>query len=120
MPTLTRAQLRDGVNPPANLTAGNYDFTLTNTAHNIYFSIEGQDALIFNSASITSPVGCSFTSGLKNAATSITSGSTSTFTLSVTTDIPKEDIKFRATNILVYNQATPVTASIFGVEADYS
>ena len=65
MPTLTRAQLRDGANPPANLTAGDYDFTLTNTAHNIYFSIEGQDALIFNSASITSPVGCSFTSGLK-------------------------------------------------------
>lgn len=119
MATLTRTQLREGVNPPADLTVGDYNFTLTNTAHNIYFSIEGQDALIFNSASITSPVGCSFTSGLKNAATPITSGSTSTFTLSVTTDIPKEDIKFRATNTLVYNQANPVTASIFGVEAEY-
>ena len=122
MPTYTRKQLRDGVNAVANLTAGTYNFELENTAKNIYFSIEGVNAQIFNSASINTPVNCSFQTRSKNAAFSVVSGSTTTFNLVVTTTIPTTDIKFRATNPLVYNkpaQGVPVTGSFFGIEASY-
>ena len=120
MPTYTRTQLRDGVNADANLTSATYNFSLVNNGGNIYFTIEGEnDELPFTKASINTPVNCSFVTGSKNAGFSVNGSSTATFNLVVTSTINASNIKFRATNTLVENQANPVTGSIFGIEASY-
>ena len=121
MPTYTRAQLRDGVNATANLTAGTYNFSLVNTGGNIYFNIEGKNnELPFTKASINTPVNCSFTTGSKNAAFSVEKGKTATFNLVVTSTINVNDIKFRATNPLIYHIAdTTASGSVFGIQASY-
>lgn len=122
MPTYTRTQLRDGVNADANLTAGTYTFTLNNNSGNNYFAIEGiGGAKIFNSASISNLTGCSSVSNPFNAGVSV-NGDTSNaqFDLVVTTEIPTSDIRFKATNNLVYHINDPeASGSIFGIEASY-
>jgi hypothetical protein len=121
MPTYTRTQLRDGVNADVNLTAQTYPVTLTNNGGNIYFTIEGKnDELPFTKASINTPVNCSFTTGSKNAAFSVEAGKAATFNLVVTSTINANDIKFRATNPLVYDiNDTTASGSVFGIEASY-
>ena len=122
MPTYTRAQLRDGVNAVANLTAGTYTFTLNNNSGNNYFAIEGIDgAKIFNSASISNLTGCSAVSSSFNAGFSV-NGDTSNaqFNLVVAKIIPTSDIRFKATNNLVYHIGDPTASgSVFGIEASY-
>ncbi len=120
MPTYTRTQLRNGVSAAANLTAATYNFSLVNNTGNIYFSIEGKNGeLPFTKATINTPVNCSFVTGSMNAGFAVKGDSTATFNLVVTSTINASNIKFRATNTLVENQANPVTGSIFGIEASY-
>lgn len=122
MSTLTRTQLRDGVNADTDLTAGTYNFSLVNNGGNSYFSIEGKnDELPFTKASINTPVNCSFVTGSKNAGFSVNGNSTATFNLVVTDTISANDIKFIATNPLIYHIDDPTSSgSIFGIEATYS
>lgn len=122
MPTYTRTQLRDGVNADANLTAATYNFSLVNNGGNIYFTIEGQnDELPFTKASINTPINCSFVTGSKNAGFSVSGNSTATFNLVVTDTINVNDIKFKATNSLIYSLGdTTASGSVFGIEASYS
>ena len=122
MPTYTRTQLRDGVNADANLTAATYNFSLVNNGGNIYFTIEGKnDELPFTKASINTPVNCSFVTGSKNAGFSVSGNSTATFNLVVTDTINVNDIKFKATNPLIYSLGdTTASGSVFGIEASYS
>jgi len=121
MPTYTRTQLRNGVNADANLTAATYNFSLVNNGGNIYFTIEGKnDELPFTKASINTPVNCSFTTGSKNAAFSVEADKTATFNLVVTSTINTDNIKFRATNPLIYSLGdTTASGSVFGIEASY-
>ena len=121
MPTYTRTQLRNGVNADANLTAASYNFSLVNNGGNIYFTIEGKnDELPFTKASINTPVNCSFTTGSKNAAFSVEAHKTATFNLVVTSTINTDNIKFRATNPLIYSLGdTTASGSVFGIEASY-
>ena len=121
MPTYTRTELRDGVNPTANLTAATYNFSLVNNGGNSYFSIEGKNGeLPFTKASINTPVNCTFVTGSVNAGFSVNSNSTATFNLVVTSTITTSNIKFRATNPLVYSlKDTTSSGSVFGIEASY-
>jgi len=120
MPTYTRTQLRNGVSAAANLTAATYNFSLVNNTGNIYFSIEGKNGeLPFTKATINTTVNCSFVTGYINPRLDVKGDSTATFNLVVTSTINASNIKFRATNTLVENQANPVTGSIFGIEASY-
>lgn len=122
MPTYNRTQLRDGVNADADLTADTYNFSLVNNSGNNYFTIEGQNSeLPFTKASINTLVNCSFVTGSKNAGFSVNGNSTATFNLVVTDTISANDIKFRATNSLIYNiNDTTASGSVFGIEGSYS
>ena len=121
MPTYTRTQLRDGVNADADLTAATYNFSLVNNSGNSYFTIEGKNSeLPFTKASINTPVNCTFVTGSKNAGFSVNGNSTATFNLVVTDTISANDIKFRATNPLIYNiNDTTASGSVFGIQASY-
>ena len=122
MPTYTRTQLRDGIQADSNLTVGTYTFTLDNNSGNNYFAIEGVNgAQIFNSASIDNLSKCSAVSSSFNAGFSV-NGKTSDaqFDLVVTTEIPTSDVRFKATNNLVYHIDDPTASgSVFGIEASY-
>jgi hypothetical protein len=121
MPTLTRTQLRDGVNPTGGLSTATYNFSLDNNGGNIYFAIESKNAeFVFTKASINTPVNCTFVTGSKNAAFSVNANSTATFNLVVTSGINEADVKFRATNPLIYSLGDPTASgSVFGIEASY-
>lgn len=112
----TKAQLREGVKPTNNLTVTTHTFSIENNIGNTYFVIESQNnAFIFNSASISNPVNCSFVAEPKHAAFCINAKSTATFNLIVTNEIPKEDIKYIATNPLVYSlDDSTASGSILG------
>lgn len=114
--TFTKAQLREGVKPTSNLTVTTHTFSIENSIGNTYFVIESQNnAFVFNSASISNPINCSFVTGSKNAAFCINAKSTATFNLVVTKEIAKEDIKYTATNPLVYSLGDPTSlGSILG------
>ena len=119
MPTLTRTQLRDGISPTGGLSAITYNFSLINNGGNSYFSIEGKNGeLPFTKASINTPISCSFVTGSSNAGFSVNSNSTATFNLVVTSNIAEADIKFRATNPLIYSlDDLTASGSVFGIEA---
>lgn len=120
MPTYTRAQLRNGVTASADLTAGTYNFSLVNNIENTYFSIEGVNSFIFQSSSLASLSNCTVVSGSRNAAFSVKGNSTATFNFVVTKTIPKEQIKFRATNPLIYSIGDITSSgSIKGIQASY-
>jgi len=121
MATLTRAQLRDGVNPIGGLSVTTYNFSLVNNGGNSYFTIEGKNGeLPFTKASINTPVNCSFVTGSVNAGFSVNANSTATFNLVVTSGIAEADIKFRATNPLIYSLGDlTASGSVFGIEASY-
>ena len=122
METFTRAELREGVYASTNFTADTYTFTLTNNTGNSYFAIESKNGeSVFNKASISNNVNCSFVTGSKNAAFSVNGNSSPTFDLVVNEEIAKEDIKFTATNSLVYSLGDPTSSgSIMGIEVNYS
>ncbi len=123
MATFTRAELREGAYASTNFTAATtYNFTLTNNTGNSYFAIESKNGeSVFNKASITNNVNCSFVTGAKNAAFSVNGNSSPTFDLVVNEEIAKEDIKFTATNSLVYSLGDPTSSgSIMGIEVSYS
>jgi hypothetical protein len=122
MPTLTRTQLRNGVSPSTDLTAGTYSFSLENNTGNTYFVIKGINSFPFTSASISSTTNISsVVSGSINAGFAINAHSTASFDFVVTKTIPQDKIKFTATNPLVYD-INDITASgsVFGIEAIYS
>ena len=119
MPTISKADLYAGVTASQNITS-NANFELRNNAGNIYFSIEGQnDTALFDTATFTSLVSCSVTTGSKNAAFAVTGPATASFTLDIGgSTIVKDNIKFRATNSEVYTFYTgsssgKVTGSFF-------
>ena len=122
MAIFTRDELRGGVYAPANFTVDTYNFTLDNNAGNSYFAIESKNGeSIFNKASIINNVNCSFVTGSKNAAFSVNGNSSPTFGLVINEEIAKEDIKFTATNSLVYSLGDPTSSgSIMGIEVNYS
>ncbi len=122
MATFTRAELREGAYASTNFAADTYNFTLTNNTGNSYFAIESKNGeSVFNKASITNNVNCSFVTGSKNAAFSVNGNSSPTFSLVVDEEIAKEDIKFTATNSLVYSLGDPTSSgSIMGIEVSYS
>ena len=122
MATFTRAELREGVYASANFTVDTYNFTLTNNTGNSYFAIESKNGeSVFNKASISNNVNCSFVTGSKNAAFSVNGNSSSTFSLVVNEEIAKENIKFTATNSLIYSlDDLTSSGSVVGIEVDYS
>ena len=121
MPTLTRTQLRNGVNPTGGLSTTTYNFSLDNNGGNTYFAIESKNnESVFTKASINTPVNCTFVTGSKNAAFSVNANSTATFKLVVTSGIAEADVKFSATNPLIYSLGDPTASgSVFGIEATF-
>jgi len=111
MATFTKRQLRNYVNDSANFS-GNRNFSLANNATTTaYFNIEGVNSKdIFNTASLTSLVNCSVITESMHAAFIINPNSTATFTFEPSATINKEDIRFIASNALVFNNDDP-TAS---------
>jgi len=99
MPTYTRKELYTGVTASANIPASAQSFSLANDGGNVYFTIESlNDTFIFNNAVATSLTNCSVVSGSKNASFIIKEGTTATFTLTPSSIITKDNIRFIATN----------------------
>lgn len=124
MPSYTKQQLKNGTTASADIPASAQSFELRNDAGNIYFSIESLNTTkVFNTASITNFVNCSLVSGSKNGVFSVLgtgNSSTSSFTFTPTSVIPQEDIRFRATNTLVYSTGDPTdSGSFFGIDMSY-
>ena len=122
MPTISKVDLYNGVNPSANITS-NANFELRNNAGNTYFNIEGQnDTALFNTATITSLVNCSVVSGSISAGFSVNGMSTASFTLNLGgVTIAQENIRFLATNSKVYSTGdSTASGSFFGIDLTYS
>lgn len=112
MSTYTGLQLRDGVNSSGDLT-GTVSFSLPNTlSSTLYFVIKGNRVgpienqtytPIFSSASISNLTNCKVVTGSVHAVFIIEPNSTATFDMEVQGTIPAAQVKFQATNPLVYN-----------------
>ena len=108
MATFTRLQLRTRQNDTDDFSSGGArDFSLVNNNNTTaYFNIEGgvfagSQVELFGSASITSPVSCSFLTSSTVAGFIINPNSTATFTLTPSSFIPKEAIDFFAANVFM-------------------
>lgn len=118
MPTFTREQLRTFNTNSADFGTIPYIFTLnSNISTTAGFAIEGVSKDIFNSASISNTVGCTFVSSSTNAAFLIDPNTTATFNFTPTSAISKDLVKFSAPNVLSYNINDSTTSgSVFGVD----
>ena len=122
MATFTRLQLRTAQNDTKNFTVADprtmsLENNLSTTA---YFNIEGVNGKdIFNTASLSSLVNCSVVTESIHAGFIVDSNSTATFTFTPSATIAKEDVRFIASNTLVYNiNDTTASGSAFGVDLD--
>lgn len=120
MAQFTRRQLRNYVNDTSNFS-GDRDFSLVNNlSTTAYFNIEGVNGKdIFNTASLSSLANCSVITESMHAAFIINPNSTATFSFEPSVPINKEDIRFIASNTLVFNNDDPTASgSAFGVTLD--
>ena len=117
----TRPVLRNGTTASEDFDGTDpVTFTLENNlSTTAYFNIEGVNSKdIFNSASITNLISCSVVTESIHAGFIINSLSTGSFTFTPTTTggVNKEDIKFIASNPLVYGlEDTTSSGSVYGV-----
>lgn len=122
MPTISKADLYTGVTASADITS-NANFELRNNAGNMYFTIQGQNnTALFDNVTLTSLVNCTVVSGSISAGFSVTGPATASFTLNYGgTNIAKENIRFIATNTLVYSLGdSTASGSYFGIDLTYS
>jgi len=120
MANFTRLQLRTYQTDTSNFS-GPRNFSLENNlSTTAYFNIEGVNGKdIFNSASLSSLVNCSVVTESVHAGFIINPNSTATFTFTPSSTIVKEDVRFIASNALVYNiNDTTASGSAFGVDLD--
>ena len=115
MATFTRKELRTPVTDSDNFS-GDRDFSLVNNSTTTaYFNIEGIGGKdIFNTASLSSLVNCSVITESMHAAFIINPNSTATFTFEPSATINKEDIRFIASNTLVFSNADPTASGSAG------
>jgi len=118
MPSFTREQLRNFITNSADFSAITYIFTLnSNVSTTAGFAIEGVNKDIFNSASISNTVGCTFVSSSTNAAFLIDPNTTARFDFTPTSVLGKDLVKFSAPNVLSYNiNDSTASGSVFGVD----
>jgi len=118
MPTYTREQLRTFNTNSADFGTTAYTFTLnSNVSTTAGFAIEGVSKDIFNSASISNTVGCTFVSSSTNAAFLIDPNTTARFDFTPTSVLSKDLVKFSAPNVLSYNiNDRTSSGSYFGVD----
>ena len=111
MAIFTRRELRTPVTDSANFS-GDRDFSLVNNATTTaYFNIEGINGKeVFLTASLSNLVSCSVITEPAQAAFIINPNSTATFTFEPSATINNKDIRFIASNALVFNNDDP-TAS---------
>ena len=101
--TINRRDLRNLTTSSAYISAA-IDFSLENNMDaTAYFSIQGIDKDIFNSASISNVQNATFVSGTNNAAFIIDRNSTGSLTLTPTGTIGASEIGFIAPNPLIFN-----------------
>jgi len=131
MATFTRRELRSRQINSANFSSAVSWSLVNNLKTQTYFTIEGgvvpegngERKNIFNTASITNPVNCSFISESMHSAFIINPSSTATFVFTPSSTINKEDVEFIATNVLFYDMSNPsvsgsATGSAVGVTLD--
>ena len=120
MANFTRLQLRTYQTDTFDFS-GARNFSLENNLRTTaYFNIEGVNGKdIFNTASLSSLVNCSVVTESIHAGFIVDSNSTATFTFTPSATIAKEDVRFIASNTLVYNiNDTTASGSAFGVDLD--
>ena len=117
MATFTRLQLRSYVTDSANFAADRDMEVKNNLPTTAYFNIEGVNGKdIFNSASISSLTNGSVIIESNHAAFIIDPNATATFSFEPSSTISKDDIRFIASNTLVFNTEDPTSSgSAFGV-----
>lgn len=122
MSTYTREQLRTFNTNSADFSATAYTFTLnSNVSTTAGFAIEGVNKDIFNSASISNTLGCTFVSSSTNAAFLIDPNTTARFDFTPTSVLSKDLVKFSAPNVLSYNiNDLTASGSVFGVDLSLS
>ena len=120
MATYTREQLRTFNTNSADFSTTAYTFTLnSNVSTTAGFTIEGINKDIFNSASISNTVSCTFVSSSTNAAFLIDPNTTARFDFTPTSVLGKDLVKFSAPNVLSYNiNDLTASGSVFGVDLD--
>jgi len=120
MATFTRSELRTYQTDSANFSGARTFSLVNNLPTTAYFNIEGVNGKdIFNSASLSSLVNCSVVTESVHAGFIINPNSTATFTFTPSSTIVKEDVRFIASNALVYNiNDTTASGSAFGVDLD--
>ena len=119
MPTYTREQLYNSIPPNLGFKGGfPVTFTLNNNASTTAgFAIEGVNKDIFNSASISNEIGCTFVSSSTNAAFLVDPNTVATFDFTPTYGFDEDSIKYSAPNVLIYNiNDSTASGSYFGVE----
>ena len=113
MATFTRRELRTPQTNDANFTSAKNFSLVNNATTTAYFNIEGVSGYdVFNSASCTSLVNCTVITESAQGAFIINPNSTATFTFTPGSGntIVKENVRFVASNALVFSNADP-TAS---------
>ena len=117
MATFTRLQLRTYQTDSADFSGARTFELINNLNTTAYFNIEGVNGKdVFNSASLSSLVNCSVVTESMHAGFIINPNSTATFTFTPSSTIVKEDIRFIASNTLVYSTLdTTSSGSAFGV-----
>lgn len=118
----TKAELYTGVTASADITS-NISCELRNNGGNTYFSIESSgNTALFGKASFNTLDKCTVVSGSKNAVFAVNGPATASFNLNIGgATIPKENIKFRATNSEVYSIGDSTdSGSYFGIDLTYT
>ena len=122
MATFTRLQLRTPQTNDVNFTAAKNFSLVNNISTTAYFNIEGVNGYdVFNSASLTSLVNCSVITESLHAGFIINPNATATFTFTPGSGntILKENVRFIASNSLVFSTADlTASGSAFGVDLD--
>lgn len=130
MATFTRLQLRTYQTDSADFSVARTFELVNNLSTTAYFNIEGERLYIsksgvfagygykdvFNSASLSSLVNCSVVTESVHAGFIVDPNSTATFTFTPSSTIAKEEVKFIASNTLVYSLGdNTASGSAFGV-----
>lgn len=119
MAIFTRLELRTPQTNDADFTSAKNFLLKNNISTTAYFNIEGVNGYdVFNSASLTSLVNCSVITESLHAGFIINPNVTATFifTPGSGNTILKEDVRFIASNSLVFSTADPTASgSAFGV-----
>ena len=120
MALFTRRELRTPQTNDANFTSAKNFSLVNNATTTAYFNIEGVSGYdVFNSASCTSLVNCTAITESMHGAFIINPNTTATFTFTPGSGntIVKENVRFIASNALVFSNADP-TASGSAVGVD--